>query len=162
MPMTWNELWLHCSKQIIFIPWYWVHSGSTILHLQFPLLILTFPFPTSRPEWSRFHSLFSISSRLYFPDIDSWDWLLDPNDDRDQSGTMKAWWFHNAQRNDVGARRHFLRFVILTLIAILSCLFLIQIHALSTLIHSYHFSRLIEISRTKFLLRWIECNIPSW
>jgi len=118
MPVTWNELYLHCSKHIIFIPWYWVHSRSTIVHL-LPLLILTFPFPTFRPEWSRFHSLFSISSRLYFPDIDSWDWLLDPNDDRDQSGTMKAWWFHNAQRSDVGARRHFFWLVILTLIAIL-------------------------------------------
>ena len=28
MPVTWDELYLHCSKNIIFTPWYWVHEES--------------------------------------------------------------------------------------------------------------------------------------
>ena len=155
-------LYLHYSIHILFTQWFRVHSRIDHPSFENPSLrTFNAHVPTLLPEWFRSSSFFLIFISISFIQFCLLNRPSDPNQRQISECATKAWWAHNAQISDVGARRRHRRTIILPLIQsyriyFCLCWFIINFGS------SLSFFCLIKISRTKFLLRWVECNILSW
>ena len=106
-----------------------------VLPLEFQSWLLISMIPTLPLEWFGCPSWFHPSFLFISPNSITWDWLLVGAGTRNQSAQRKCG-------------------EVLTQWEVVW-----ELHLLPNLI--FIIPRFIEISRTKFLLRWVECNIPN-